>query len=75
MALGIFIATMNGSSFTKFNKYLIGDILSVTPGEIGLLAAVLLAVIVLWIFASNRLVLTAVHPQLASSRGIHGPGL
>lgn len=70
VALGIFIATMNGSSFTKFNKYLIGDILSVTPGEIGLLAAVLLAVIVLWIFASNRLVLTAVHPQLASSRGI-----
>ena len=70
VALGIFIATMNGSSFTKFNKYLIGDILSVTPGEIGLLAAVLLAVVVLWIFASNRLVLTAVHPQLASSRGI-----
>lgn len=70
VALGIFIATMNGSSFTKFNKYLIGDILSVTPGEIGLLAAVLLAVLVLWIFASNRLVLTAVHPQLASSRGI-----
>ena len=70
VALGIFIATMNGSSFTKFNKYLIGDILSVTPGEIGLLATVLLAVIVLWIFASNRLVLTAVHPQLASSRGI-----
>ena len=70
VALGIFIATMNGSSFTKFNRYLIGDILSVTPAEIGLLAAVLLAVIVLWIFASNRLVLTAVHPQLASSRGI-----
>ena len=70
VALGIFIATMNGSSFTKFNRYLIGDILSVTPAEIGLLAAVLLAVVVLWCLASNRLVLTAVHPQLASSRGI-----
>ena len=70
VALGIFIATMNGSSFTKFNRYLIGDILSVTPGEIGLLAIVLGLVIVLWLFASNRLVLTAVHPQLASSRGI-----
>ena len=70
VALGIFIATMNGSSFTKFNKYLIGDILSVTPGEIGLLALVLVLVAVLWILASNRLVLTAVHPQLASSRGI-----
>lgn len=70
VALGIFIATMNGSSFTKFNQYLIGDILSVTPGEIGLLALVLLGVALLWLFACNRLVLTAAHPQLASSRGI-----
>ncbi len=70
VALGILIATMNGSSFTKFNKYLIGDILSVTPGEIGLLAVVLVLVVVLWLLASNRLALTAVHPQLASSRGI-----
>lgn len=70
VALGIFIATLGGSSFTKFNKYLIGDILSVSPTEIGLLALVLLAVIVLWLLASNRLFLTAVHPQLASSRGI-----
>jgi len=70
VALGIFIATMNGSSFTKFNRYLIGDILSVSSGEIGLLAIVLVLVLVLWVFASNRLVLTAVHPQLASSRGI-----
>jgi len=70
VALGIFIATMNGSSFTKYNKYLIGDILSVTPGEIGLLALVLLCVVILWVLASNRLALTAVHPQLAGSRGI-----
>ncbi len=70
VALGIFIATLNGSSFTKFNQYLIGDILSVTPGEIGLLLLVLALVLVLWLLASNRLVLTAVHPQLASSRGI-----
>ena len=35
-----------------------------------LFALVLLAVIVFWIFYSNRLTLTAIHPQLASSRGI-----
>lgn len=70
VALGIFIATLGGSSFTKFNKYLIGDILSVTPREVGRLALVLLGVALLWIFAANRLFLTAVHPQLASSRGI-----
>lgn len=70
VALGIFVATMGGGSFTKYNKYLIGDILSVTPGEIGVLALVLLAVILLWLLFSNRLTLTVVHPQLASSRGI-----
>ena len=61
---------MNGSSFTKFNKYLIGDVLSVTPGELGLLLAVLALVVVLWLLASNRLFLSSIHPQLASSRGI-----
>ena len=70
VALGIFIATMGGGSFTKYNKYLIGDILSVTPTEIGMLALVLLAVVVFWVIYSNRLALTAIHPQLASSRGI-----
>ena len=70
VALGIFIATLGGNSFTKFNRFLIGDILSVTPTEIGLLALVLLLVVILWVLLSNRLVLTAVHPQLASSRGI-----
>lgn len=69
VALGIFIATIGGSSFTKYNKYLIGDILSVTPAQIGLLALVLVAVIVFWIMFSNRLTLVSIHPQLASSRG------
>ena len=70
VALGIFIATLGGGSFTKYNKYLIGDILSVTPGEIGMLALVLVAVLIFWVICANRLTLTAIHPQLASSRGI-----
>ncbi len=70
VALGIFMATLDGSSFTKYNKYLIGDILSVTPAEIGTLAAVLVCVVLFWSICSNRLTLTAIHPQLASSRGI-----
>ena len=36
VALGIFIATLDGGSFAKYNAYLIGDILSVTPAEIGM---------------------------------------
>lgn len=70
VALGIFIATFDGSSFTKYNKYLIGDILSVTPFEILMFLLVLICVILFWSICSNRLTLAAVHPQLASSRGI-----
>lgn len=70
VALGIFIATLGGGSFTKYNRYLIGDVLSVTPGEIGGLALVLLMVLIFWVAYSNRLTLTAVYPQLAASRGV-----
>ena len=70
VALGIFVATLGGGSFTKYNTYLIGDILSVTPEEIGLLVLVLAGVLVFWVLCANRLTLTAIHPQLASSRGI-----
>lgn len=70
VALGIFIATIGGGSFTKYNKYLIGDILSVTSGELGTLAIVLVAVVIFWILYSNRLTLSNIHPALASSRGI-----
>ena len=70
VALGIFVATLGGGSFTRYNKYLIGDILSISPAEIGMLALTLAAVVIFWAIYSNRLTLTAIHPQLASSRGI-----
>ena len=70
VALGIFIATLGGGSFTKYNKYLIGEILSVTSQEIGLLLIVLIVVATFWVLFSNRLTLTAIHPQFASSRGV-----
>ena len=75
VALGIFIATLDGGSFTKFNRYLIGDILSITPSQIGVLALVLVGVGVFWVLFSNKLALASVHPQLAASRGIHVPML
>jgi zinc transport system permease protein len=71
VALGIFISTLGGQSFTKFNNLLIGDILSVEPGKIALLAGILLLLIVFWVLSLNKLMLSAVHPALADSRGIH----
>lgn len=70
VALGIFISTMGGQSFTKFNSLLIGDILSVSPAEIGLLALILVLVVVLWATSFNQMMLSSVHQALADSRGI-----
>lgn len=70
VALGIFISTMGGQSFTKFNSLLIGDILSVSPAEIGLLALILVLVVVLWVTSFNQMMLSSVHQALADSRGI-----
>lgn len=70
VALGIFISTLGGRSFTKFNNLLIGDILSVEPAKVGLLAVILLVVVGLWVLSFNQLMLSAVHPALADSRGI-----
>ena len=70
VALGIFLSTLNGRSFTKFNSLLIGDVLSVDPAMIGLLALILLVVVILWAVSFNQLMLSAVHPALADSRGI-----
>ncbi len=70
VALGIFLSTFGGGSFTRLNSYLIGDILSVTPGKIAVLLVILLLVLALWGLSFNRLMLSAVHPSLAASRGI-----
>ena len=70
VALGIFLSTLGGQSFTKFNNLLIGDILSVAPGEIGLPALILLGLLVLWITSFNQMMLSSVHQALADSRGI-----
>ena len=70
VALGIFISTLGSRSFTKFNSLLIGDILSVEPGKIVVLALILVLVLALWGMSFNQLMLSAVHPALADSRGI-----
>lgn len=70
VALGIFLSTLGGRSFTKFNNLLIGDILSVEPGKIGLLAIILVLVVALWLVSFNDLMLSAIHPALADSRGV-----
>ncbi len=69
LALGIVLLSMNGG-FSKYSGYLIGDILTVQPEEIALLAAILVAVVLLWIPFFNPLMLTSINADLAASKGI-----
>ena len=69
VALGIVILS-RGGGFNKYSAYLIGDLLSITPGEVGMLALVLIAVIVFWVFSFNKLLLVSINESLAKSRGI-----
>lgn len=69
IALGLLILSGSGN-FSKYSSILVGDVLAVTQGDIWALALALLTGVVLWAVMYNRLLLTAVNPQLAQSRGI-----
>ena len=70
LALGVVLLSATGG-FAKYSSYLIGDILTVQPSEIGLLAIVLAAVVIVWILFFNRFLLTSVNTDLAASKNIH----
>jgi zinc transport system permease protein len=70
VALGIVILS-RGGGFSRFSRYLIGDILSITPNEIYLLGAAFFAVLLLWATMFNKILLVSVNPTLARSRGIN----
>ena len=67
IALGLVLMSFS-SSLSKFSSYLVGDLLSITQGEIILLLIVFLVVVVLWIFIFNKLLITSLNTSLANSR-------
>lgn len=69
IALGLMVLSYGGG-FNKFAAYLIGDLLSITPQEIELLAGVALCVGAVWVLLFNRLFLVSINPALAASRGV-----
>ena len=69
VALGIVLLS-RGGGFAKFSRFLIGDILSITPGEVLLLAIALGGVLLLWVMMFNRFLLVSVNQSIALSRGI-----
>ena len=69
MALGIVILSGSGG-FAKYSSYLIGDILTVSPAYVGLMAVVLAGTYIVWCFIYNDLLLLSVNPSLSASQGI-----
>jgi zinc transport system permease protein len=67
-AFGIVILS-RGGGFTKFSRYLIGDILSLTNQDLLLILGGLLLFLILWSFFSNRLFLIGFNRPIAASRG------
>ena len=69
IAVGLLILSRNGS-FSKYSTLLAGDVLSVQPGDLFWLLLALPLGVGAWAVLYNRLLLTAVNPALAQSRGI-----
>ncbi len=70
VALGIVILSRQGG-FVRYTKYLIGDILAVTPCEIAWFFLIAAIVLVYWYMAGNAMILTSVNPSLARSRRVN----
>jgi len=69
VALGIALLSREGG-FARYNRYLVGDILTIKSGDIGLVFAVLFLLLVFYGFFFNRLLVISVNQSLAVSKGI-----
>ena len=69
VALGVVLLS-RGGGFAKYSRYLIGDILTITPMELGALAVLSVVAAVLWIFLFNAFFFVSLNRSLASSRGL-----
>ena len=69
VALGIVLLSAGGN-FAKYQKYLVGDILSIQPEEILMLVAAALILLSVWVVFYNKMLLVSMHSVFAKSRGI-----
>ncbi len=69
IALGVILVYSGGNG--KYTAVLVGDLLAVSPGEVGILLVLAIAIIILWILFYNKILLVSVNLSLAKSRGIN----
>ena len=70
IALGLVVLS-RGGAFAKYSNVLVGDVLSVTQGDLLALLIALLVTAVCWALLFNPLMMTSVNAPLAQSRGVH----
>jgi len=68
VALGVVLLS-RGGGFARYSKYLIGDILTITPSEIGRMMILVIAMIVVWLVLFNSIFLAGLNRSFAVSRG------
>ncbi|MDR0397326.1 MAG: metal ABC transporter permease [Oscillospiraceae bacterium] len=69
MALGVVLLSLRGE-FAKYSNYLVGDLLSISPGDLPPLGAALALTAVYCALRYNKLLLLNANPALAKSRGV-----
>lgn len=69
IALGLVVLS-RGGAFAKYSSMLVGDVLSVTQGDLAALLFTLIVAVVCWLLLFNPLMITSVNSPLARSRGI-----
>ena len=69
IALGLMLMS-RGGGFNKYSSYLIGDLLSISPEEIGSLFFVFLAVVLVWALVFNSLLVLSINASFDRSRGV-----
>ena len=69
MAIGLMVLS-RGGNFSRYSSLLVGDILSITAGEIGFLSIIFVITLVYWFLCFNRLHSVGVNVSLARSKSI-----
>ncbi len=69
MAIGLMILS-KGGNFSRYSSLLVGDILSITVQEIGLLCVIFVVTLIYWYFSFNKLNSVGVNISLARSKNI-----
>ena len=69
IALGLMILS-RGGNFAKYSNLLVGDILSITAKEIGLLLVIFIITLLFWSIGFNKLHAVGVNETLAKSKNI-----